>query len=176
MVPVEVCVRGNQIGGWSAPLRVILGGVGIIGQGRVVSPHDRSVQGRADAFVGLCPGDDQVADSALRQDGFELGVVESVAVSFVDRRLRSLLGEFGNEFSPLASGDHPVVGMLHPHDRNIRGSGSVHQQSDVRDDGVTLVRVGHHVVLDIDDEERYLGPVRQGRHDGCLRKITVLAG
>ena len=49
------------------------GGVRIGDQRDVVAPGERTVDGVADALVGLCAGDDEVPDAALRQDVLEVG-------------------------------------------------------------------------------------------------------
>jgi hypothetical protein len=70
----------------------------------------------------------------------------------VDYRLRLNLAELGNVMPAVAAFGHVVGGVLHPHDGHILGSGLVHQDGDVGDDTVTVVRAGHDAVLDVDDE------------------------
>jgi hypothetical protein len=89
-------VVDDFVGRRRAPLAEVLGGVGITDQCRVVGPDDRCVRCGPDAFIGLCPGDDQVPYRALGKHGLQLGVLEGIGVALVDDRLRFLLGEFGN--------------------------------------------------------------------------------
>ena len=56
----------SHVGRWRAPLGEVLGGVCVADEGRVVAPHQGSVERRADARVGLRAGDDEAPDAERR--------------------------------------------------------------------------------------------------------------
>ncbi len=62
------------------PLRLVLGRVGVADKRGVVSSDKRAVEGRANAGVGLCTGDDESSDSQAGQHVFEVGVLEGIAI------------------------------------------------------------------------------------------------
>src|SRR5207248_3113809 len=87
LLPVEVRVRDDSLGWGSAPLALVVGGVRILDERRVVAAHDRAVQRRPDAGVRLCTCDDESTDPACCERRFEVGVFEGVAVALVDQGL-----------------------------------------------------------------------------------------
>src|SRR5690349_9935426 len=64
VLPVQIGVVDDLVRGRCAPGAEVLSGVGIADERRVVPAHDRAVQRRSDAFVGLGADDDEVADAA----------------------------------------------------------------------------------------------------------------
>ena len=81
VLPIEVGVVDDLVGRWGAPWRQVFCGVGIADEGRVIAPHDRSVECRPDAFVSLRSGHNQATDVALVEYGLEVGLLERVGVS-----------------------------------------------------------------------------------------------
>src|SRR5215207_2026611 len=86
--PVRVGV-GDRLGRTDreAPLAHVLGCVRVGDQCGVVPAHQGTVQGAADALLGLGTGDNQPADAALGEPLLEVGVLEGVGVLLVDQRL-----------------------------------------------------------------------------------------
>jgi glycerate kinase len=176
--PVEVGVRDDVTRCGRAPLRLVLGRVGVADQHRVVAAHQGAVQRRPDARVGLRPGHQQPPDLEAGQHLLEPGVLEGVAVGLLDRRLARVRRQLRDDPPAVAAVRQLVVGVLHPHHRHVLGPRPVDQLADPPHDRVALVRGRHDVVLHVDDEQGRARAVDQGRHAGtqAQRLIRVKVG
>src|SRR5271166_3742935 len=85
--PVQVRVRDNLVRRGRAPLGLVLRGVRVADQCRVIAPGEGAVEGRADAGVGLRADDYQPPDAEPGQHVLQGGVFEGVAVVLLDQRL-----------------------------------------------------------------------------------------
>jgi hypothetical protein len=56
--------------------------------------------------------------------------------------------------------------MLHPHDRDPLPTGLLHEPTDVGDNCVPLVGLGHDAGLDVYNEQGGVRPVPERRHPG----------
>ena len=151
-------------------------------QQRVVAAHERAVQGRADAGVGLRAGDDEPPDAALGEHRLELGVLEGVAVALVHERLvrrtAASSGTYCHASLPSASSSDACCTHT---TGTLRGPRPVDQRADVRHDGVAVVRAGHDAVLHVDDQQggvRAVGKRGHGtpRQDGVIVAPSVANG
>src|SRR6188508_1331301 len=84
VLPVQVRVRDHLLRWGRAPLRLVLGRVGVADQGRVVPSDERAVERRADALIRLGAGDDEPSDTEAGQHRLEGRVLERVAIALLD--------------------------------------------------------------------------------------------
>jgi hypothetical protein len=148
--------------------------VGIADERRVVAADDRAVKGRADALVGLRTDDDEAPDREVGQHVLERRVLEGVGVGLLHARL-GLAGAQLRDDPPLVAPTwQPVVGVLHPHNRDLLLARSLDEAADVRHHRVALVRPLDDAVLDVDDEERGVRPVLECGH-GLPRVVPALS-
>ena len=147
--------------------------MGITDQDGVVAANERSVQRGPDAGVGLRTGEHHTTDAAGGQLGLERGVFERVAVPLVHHRLDLVALQFEHVLPALGVLDEAVVGVLHPDHRHALGTRSVDERTDVGDDLVAQMRIGHHVVLNIDHHEGGVGTVFQSGHGYLLIRCAV---
>jgi hypothetical protein len=90
----------------------------------------------------------------------------------VDERLRIAAGQLRHVLPALTAAREIVVGVLHPEHGHVLRAGLVDKGGDVRDDAIAVIGTGQHAVLDVDNEQRGVRPIRQGRH-GNLLFLTV---
>jgi hypothetical protein len=146
-------VRNDLIGGRGAPLRVILGRVGVADKRGVVPPDERTVERRANAGIGLRARDDESSNPQARQHGLEVGVLEGVAEILFDQRLSVSPRQLGDDSPFVSSPGQILVGMLHPDNGDTLLPCPLHEAADVRDDGVASMGALDDAGLDIDDQE-----------------------
>ena len=89
-------------------------------EGRVVPPHERTVERRPDAFIGLCADDHEPPDSKARQHRLEVRVLERVAVVLLDERLGGARSELGDDPPFVAPPLELLAGVLDPDDVRSR--------------------------------------------------------
>ena len=142
--------------------------MGVSDEGDVVATDERPVQGAPDALIGLRPGDDEPADLAVGEEILEVGALERVAVVLVHERLALGPLELFDVLPAVGALGQPVVGVLHPDDGRLGGAGLLEHGVDVGDDAVTVVGVGHDVLLDVDDQQGGVGAIRQRGHADSL--------
>ena len=135
-------MRDDLIGRRSAPLRLVLRGVGIADQCRVVPSRECAVQRRSDARVGLGTDDEQSSHRQVREHGLEVGVLEGVAVALRDERLGVARRKLRNDTPVVAALLELLVRMLDPDNRYVFPARLLDDAFDVRDNRVALERLG----------------------------------
>jgi len=126
--------------------------VGIADENRVVSPDERAVKCRADAGIGLCTDDEESSDSEARQHGFEVGILERIAVLLIDVRLGVDRSQFGDDLPRVAPYGTRLAGVLDPDDRYLVLARLLDTALDIRHHCIALVVPADHSILHIDDE------------------------
>src|SRR5436190_19212468 len=162
--PVEVGVGDHGIHGWRAPLGEVLGGMGVADEGGVVAAGEGAVERRPHARIRLRPRDDQPTHAPGRQLRLERGVLEGVAVALVDDRLTVVHLQLRHVLPLLAAlGQLPAL-VLHPDHGHLGGPRPLDDAVDVGDHLITMGGAVDDAVLDVDDDDRGVGAVRQAGH------------
>lgn len=148
------------------PLRQVFRGVRILDERDVVAAREPAVHRAAHAGVGLSTREDETTHAEVGEHPLERGVLERVAVALLDDRLTGDGSELVDELPALAAEHQVVAGVLHLYHRHTLGPRTRDQRTDRGNDVVAMHRLADDVLLDIDDEQRAVGPVLESGHTG----------
>ena len=119
--PVQVRVRDDHLRWGRAPFGLVLGGVRVADERRVVSASERAVSVEPDARIPVCaPTCIGRPTPSPASTASERRVLEGVAVVLLDKRLRLIGMQLGDD--PPANAAHTndlLVRVLHPDDRDL---------------------------------------------------------
>ncbi len=148
-------------------------GVGVAQKGDVKAPLQSGVRSMADAVVRFGTGQKEMTHLRLLEHFVKVRCFERAAVELANHRLVREGFQLGNNLPAQRINREVGVGVLDPNHGRPLGASLLHGALDPFDDRVSLVRLGHDIVLHINNQKRTVGSIESCHVRILNRSVSI---